>query len=123
MPGSGTVKSLGFSFLSDIIKRSYTTSRIYTYTYIYIYPNAIFKFNLCHIGCQFFTFKKLDRFSKVRLSIVSINICQFINSLKICSTSGFIPFHIFKYYSRSRLRFCKVLIKRLQKNKGNLLLS
>lgn len=87
------------------------------YIYFYFYPNAIFKSNLGHIGCQFCTVKKLDNFSKERLSVVSINICQFINSLKISSTSGFIPFHIFKYDRRSCLKFCNVQYRYSQKQR------
>lgn len=115
MPDSETIKSSGFSFLSKIIKWLYTTSRIYIF--FYFYPNAIFKSNLGHIGCQFCTAKKLDKFSKDRLSVLSINICQFINSLKISSTSGFIPFHVYKRYRRSCLKFCNVLIQILPKTK------
>jgi len=93
MPGSGTVKSFSFSFLSKIMKRSYITGKMYFSDF---YPNAIFKSNLGHTGCQFCRFKKLDGFSKGRLSAISINICQFINSLKISSTSDFIPSYVLK---------------------------
>lgn len=113
MPGSGTVKSFGFSFLSNIIKQSYITSRMYFFDF---YPNIIFKSNLGHIECQFCAVEELDGFSKGRLSVVSINICQFINSLnKISRTSNFIPSYTVKQYNRSYLRLCKVLIQKLSK--------
>lgn len=113
MPSSGTVKSFGFSFLSNIIKQSYITSRMYFFDF---YPNIIFKSNLGHVGCQFCTVEELYGFSKGRLSVVSINICQFINSLnKMSSTSKFIPSYTFIWYNRSYLRLCKVLIENLPK--------